>query len=155
MFCGNYIVRDTLALPNDNIRKVCRQKPKEKTFFNYNFGTLATTHIYKTSMQATRAPSDGWMQLGLLAWKGGGCGVSTLISYPSGYMRRLSCFTEGEIVMARAEEARDPCGTVQQVGGGVRDKPDCWGCPLHTGLPPPCTLMCLSGQCEKWAFDSY
>lgn len=32
MFCGNYTARDTPALPSDNIRKVCRQKPKDKTF---------------------------------------------------------------------------------------------------------------------------
>lgn len=32
MFCGNYTARDTPGLPSDSVRKICRQKPKDKTF---------------------------------------------------------------------------------------------------------------------------
>lgn len=32
MFCGNYTARDTPGLPSDSVRKLCRQKPKDKTF---------------------------------------------------------------------------------------------------------------------------
>lgn len=53
MFCGNYTARDTPALPSDTVRKVCRQKPKDKNLFNYNFGNSSSDSYLQGSVQAT------------------------------------------------------------------------------------------------------
>lgn len=125
MFCGNYIVRDTLALPNDNIRKVCRQKPKEKTFLII-FLALKQRLLF-TNLNASYSCSLRWMRTTGAAGRGGMWAQAWHPPQPS----ECTHPTEGE---KRNGEGRRGLDTPEgQCGQGPAG--------LLTGLPPhagPC-----------------
>lgn len=70
MFCGNYTARDTPALPSDNVRKVCRQKPKDKAFLIIILATRAVFHIYEALCRRLVLLRDAQGSSGVWGWDG-------------------------------------------------------------------------------------